>query len=149
MMGTVRPGEGDLTSQIVRAQVEAANRRFYAAFEALDADAMDDCWAPGDGVACVHPGSPWVTGRDAVMASWGTIMANTGFIELDVEVLDVVVEDPVAWVACVERVRSAGAGAAETAAADVAATNVFVLGAGGWRLTLHHASPVMRGALGG
>jgi ketosteroid isomerase-like protein len=141
--------EDELTSKVVRAQVEQVNRRFYEAFETLDPDAMEECWGHGDGVACVHPGSPWVRGHEAVMASWRTIMANTGFIEVQVEVVDVLVEDPVAWVVCNERITAAGAGASETAAAEVTATNVYLLGSAGWRLVLHHASPVMRGALGG
>jgi ketosteroid isomerase-like protein len=126
----------------VRDQVIAANRAFYDAFERLDAEAMERCWAPGDEPACVHPGGPWLHGAEQVMASWEAVMANTAYIEFDIEVQAVHVADPVAWVACVERIRTSSAtGVAE---AEVAATNVFVLGTDGWRLTLHHGSPVVR-----
>lgn len=131
-----------VTSSVVRAQVEAANRTFYEAFESLSPDALADCWSSTQEVACVHPGGPWVVGRDAVRDSWEIILANTGYIEVAVEVIDVVVADPVAWVSCLEHVTSAHGG--DHATASVAATNVFVLGTSGWRLVLHHASPVVR-----
>lgn len=136
-----------MTSEVIRGQVLAANRAFYDAFEALDSDAMDACWADGDEVACVHPGGPFILGAGEVRASWAAILAGTGYIEFDVEVLGVSVEDPFAWVTCVERVR-AGAGGAPTGMAEVAATNAFVLGPHGWRMVLHHASPMVRPAPG-
>ena len=131
-----------MTSAVVRAQVEVVNGRFYEAFESLNMDALADCWASTDQVACVHPGGPWVTGWDDVRDSWDVILANTGYIEVAVEVVAVVVNDPVAWVSCIEHVTTAVAG--DQVTASVAATNVFVLGTQGWRLVLHHASPVVR-----
>jgi hypothetical protein len=50
---------------------------------------------------------------------------------------------PLAWVTCVERITSA-AGEGRHAVAEVAATNLFVLDGTGWRLALHHASPIIR-----
>lgn len=131
-----------MTSAIVRAQVEAANRRFYEALESKDADAVEACWLASDDVACVHPGGPWVTGHEDVIQAWGFILANTGYMEVAVEVVDIVVNDPIAVVSCVEHVTSAHEG--ERVDASLAATNVFVLGSDGWRMSLHHASPIVR-----
>lgn len=128
----------------MRAQVTAANRAFYEAFENLDMQAMEACWQPGADVSCLHPGGPWLQGWDDVMASWEAIMANTGYIEFEIDVLSVRISDPVAWVTCTERITSVGQGG--TAEAEVAATNVFLLGGDGWRLVLHHGSPVIRPA---
>ena len=36
--------------------VLAANRAFYAAFEARDIDALSDVWEHSDRSTCVHPG---------------------------------------------------------------------------------------------
>jgi ketosteroid isomerase-like protein len=72
-------------------------------------------------------------------------MANTGYIEFEIADAAVSLVDPVAWVTCTERITSAGAGGAP-AAAEVAATNLFVLDGSGWRIALHHASPVIRPA---
>lgn len=124
-------------------QVLAANRRFYDALEALDIELMEACWASDDGVACVHPGGPWQRGWENVREGWEAIMANTGYIEFEIADAAVSLADPVAWVTCVERITSA-AGGGEAAAAEVAATNLFVLGASGWHIALHHASPIVR-----
>ena len=74
-------------------------------------------------------------------------MSHTGYIEFEIADVNVVVQDPVAWVSCVERITSA-TGEGTTAVAEVAATNVFVLDGGGWRLVVHHASPIIRPGLG-
>jgi ketosteroid isomerase-like protein len=130
-----------VTSPIIRAQLEAMNQRFYDAFGARDLDAMIACWASTDEIACVHPGSTWIRGWESVRDTWEVIMSGTGPIAIDVEVIEVVICDPVAWVTCVERVRAAGAPADH--ASEVAATNMFVLDAQGWQMMLHHASAVI------
>ena len=58
-------------------EVVEANARFYRAFEALDVSAMDEAWAHGEHVKCVHPGWPLLTGWDAVRESWARIFENT------------------------------------------------------------------------
>jgi ketosteroid isomerase-like protein len=131
-----------MTSPVVRAQVEAANRRFYDALEARDAGALEACWAGTDDVACVHPGGPWVTGWEDVRDAWEFILANTGYMEVAVEVVNIAITDPIAIVTCIEHVTSAHDG--ERVEAAVAATNVFELGFDGWRMVLHHASPIVR-----
>lgn len=137
-----------MTSSAITEQVLAANRRFYDALEALDIDAMEACWSPAAGVACIHPGGPWQRGSDEVSSGWEVILSNTGYLEIEVLDEEVTVNDPVAWVTCIERITSA-AGEGGTAAADVATTNLFVLDSSGWRIALHHASPIIRPALGG
>lgn len=126
-------------------QVLEANRDFYDAFETLDIERMEACWASRGDVACLHPGGPWQRGWEEVREGWEAIMANTGYIEFEIADAAVSLVDPVAWVTCTERITSAGAGGAP-AAAEVAATNLFVLDGSGWRIALHHASPVIRPA---
>ena len=129
-------------SDAIAAQVLDANTRFYAAFEALDIDAVETCWEQSARSACVHPGGRWVTGWTAVQASLEGMLSNIDYIEFEVLDVTVSVEDPVAMVTCVERVSSTtGSGRATL---DVCATNVFVLSTGGWKLILHHASPIMQ-----
>ena len=132
-------------SDPIAEQVLAANRVFYDAFEALDIERMAACWASRDDVACLHPGGPWQRGWEEVREGWEAIMANTGYIEFEIAEPVVALVDPVAWVTCIERLTSAGPGGAP-AVAEVAATNLFVLDATGWRIALHHASPVVRPA---
>ena len=123
----------------------AANRRFYDAFEALDMDAMESLWDNGSRAACLHPGGPWLVGWEDVRDGWAAIMENTGYIEFEIAEERVEMSDPVAWVTAVERITSAGSGVQSVA--EVAATNVFVLDSTGWRLVLHHASPIVRPAV--
>ncbi|MDN5933115.1 MAG: nuclear transport factor 2 family protein [Pseudonocardia sp.] len=134
-----------MSSDAVRRQVLEANDRFYAAIEALDIEAMREIWDTGSQAACVHPGGPWLHGWDQVRDAWEAIMANTGYIEFDIEVVACTVADPVAWVTCAEHIRTGGQGG--SGSAEAAATNVFVLGPTGWKLLLHHASPVVRQTL--
>ena len=53
----------------------AANSAYYQAFLARDNEAMAALWAP-DGVSCIHPGSPPLIGRRAVLASYADIFRN-------------------------------------------------------------------------
>ena len=48
--------------------VEAANARFYAAFQRMDAKEMGRVWGVGQHVRCTHPGSSCILGRDEVRA---------------------------------------------------------------------------------
>ena len=134
-----------MTSTAITEQVLAANRRFYDALEALDIGAMEACWTPAPGVACLHPGGPWQRGWDEVSAGWEAILTNTGYLEFEIVDVEVTVNDPVAWVTCVERITTAADEGPGTAA-EVAATNLFVLERTGWRIALHHASPIIRSA---
>lgn len=129
-------------SRAVRLQLEAANRRFYEAFEARDAVAMAACWAVTDDIACVHPGGPWVCGCDQVRESWAAVLAASGYMEVEVEIVGIAFNDPVARLSCIEHVTTVAG--PERISADVAATNAFVLDRSGWMMVLHHASPVMR-----
>ena len=56
--------------------VLAANLEFYRAFTMRDLGAMDALWARAAPVACVHPGWPALSDRDAIMESWRNILAN-------------------------------------------------------------------------
>ena len=130
--------------------VTEVNRAFYQAFEAGDLDAMQRLWVEDAEALCIHPGALPVRGSAAISRSWALIMANTPYIQFfltDVEVS--VLGDPgrVASVTCTENVLTADDTTEEGAfaGAKAVATNVFVRAEDGWRLWIHHASPVMSG----
>jgi ketosteroid isomerase-like protein len=123
-----------------RAAVRAANLAFYRAFEALDLAAMERLWARDASASCLHPGWPLCAGWDEVRASWATIFANTGTMRFDVADERIDVRGPLAWVVCVERIRSTGP-EGEAMVGAVIATNVFRQEGGAWRLVHHHGSP--------
>ena len=53
-----------------------ANEAFYRAFADRDFAAMEAVWASDGPIACIHPGWPPLSGRDAVVDSWRRILAN-------------------------------------------------------------------------
>lgn len=113
-----------------RAVLEA-NLAFYEAFAAQSFEAMARAWATAQPVVCVHPGWQPLYGREEVMASWRAVLAGEP-TPIRCESPRVVVHDEVGLVTCVERL----------GAARLAATNVFVLEDGVWRMIHHQAGPI-------
>src|SRR4051812_3013597 len=116
--------------------VRAANQAFYRAFESLALEWMDAVWSHAGQVTCVHPGWALADGWPAVRDSWATIFGNTADIRFTVEDEHIDVRGDLAWVVCLERIRTGGASGA------ILATNVFRREGGAWRLVHHHGSPV-------
>jgi uncharacterized protein (TIGR02246 family) len=129
--------------------IENLNAEFYAAFEAGDLDRMAQVWAEdkdaGGGIVCVHPGGPMVRGRSAVLRSWALIMANTSYIQFVLTDVTTQISGDIAVLTCAENIITAADddSAGFAAGGHVATTNAFVRTDGGWRLWLHHGSPVM------
>ena len=128
--------------------VEAANTELYRAFEEADVDAMATLWDGADDpaaaadVVCVHPGWPMLTGRSQVLRSWSAIMAGTAYIQFFLTDVRVRVAGDTAVLTCTENVLTAVSESEGTGAA-VVATNVFRRRPGGWRIQVHHGSPVL------
>lgn len=121
------------------------NDAFYAAFESADLDVMTELWVDDPEAMCVHPGALPVRGASAISRSWALIMANTPYIQFFLTDVETSVLGDVASVTCTENVLTA-ANASEVGSfngAKAVATNVFVRTANGWRLWIHHASPVI------
>ncbi|RYU14522.1 nuclear transport factor 2 family protein [Nocardioides iriomotensis] len=130
-----------------RVAVERVNAAFYEAFENADLDLMRDLWLDHEESLCVHPGALPVRGTPAINRSWALIMANTPYIQFFLTDVEVSVRDEVASVTCTENVLTADdrAGPDGFGGARAVATNVFVRTPDGWRLWIHHASPVLSG----
>ena len=127
--------------QAQRREVEAAlvraNASFYRAFTEGLYEAMAELWARAAPVTCVHPGSPAIMGRDAVLESWRMILREPPPLAMRGDGVVVNLLGEVAVVTCYE-----GNG---DHPAHLAATNVFVLEEGTWRMVHHHAGPLSRG----
>lgn len=127
--------------------VEQVNAEFYAAFESADLDRMGLVWADGpyaEDVVCVHPGWPLLRGRGAVLRSWALIMANTPYIQFVLTDTQVRVSGDQAVVSCSENIITGGESVdALTAGGSVVTTNAFLRTGDGWRMWLHHGSPVL------
>ena len=108
-----------------------ANERFYQAFAGRDVDGMDLIWARSVEVACVHPGWNAIAGRDKVMDSWRSILANPSAPEIRCLMPTVFQYGDFAFVTCYEALDQG----------FLVATNIFVREDGGWKLVHHQASP--------
>ncbi len=128
-------------------EVEEANAAFYRCFETADLDGMNALWLDDPEALCVHPGARPVKGPSAINRSWAVIMANTPYIQFFLTDVEVSVREDVASVTCTENVLTAGEMMPEAAfaGAQAVATNVFCRTPKGWRLWIHHASPVLSG----
>lgn len=125
--------------------VLAANTALYEAFENGDADAMARVWAHDTderAVRCVHPGAGPVVGREPVLRSWSLIMANTTYIQFFLTDVTVHVDGSSAVVTCTENVLAGGDDVTSFGGGAATATNGFVREDDGWRMWLHHSSPL-------
>lgn len=120
---------------------DQAETAFYEAFERRDLAAMMAVWAESESVVCVHPGGPRLVGFESVRESWAQIFAGGG-AALRVRAVDVQRFDgnSVAVHALVEVLTAPGQPAPPQ---TVCATNVYELTEGGWRMVVHHASPIV------
>lgn len=117
---------------------EDAENAFYDAFERADLGLMMSVWAESDDVVCIHPQGPRLVGFEAVRDSWVQIFA--GGSQLRVRTADVRIYDgqTVAVRNVIEQLAAPGR---TEPTHTVLATNVYELTDGGWRMTVHHASP--------
>ncbi len=129
-------------------ELEALNEAFYHAFESGDLDKMSEIWIEDteDRVAmCVHPGWAMLSGRTAVLRSWALFMANTTYIQFVLTDVRTMLSGDVAVITCTEDVLvPAGADELGFATGLVVASNTFIRTESGWRLWMHHGSPILQ-----
>ena len=118
---------------------DEAETAFYDAFERANLAAMMAVWAESDDVVCVHPQGPRLVGFEAVRESWMQIFANGATLRVRATEQRRFDGQSVAVRAVLELVTPAGE---EAPVSSVCATNVYELTTNGWRMTVHHASPL-------
>jgi hypothetical protein len=109
--------------------VLAANLEFYRAFTMRDAAAMEALWARHAPVACIHPGWPALTERDAIIESWQGILGNPDAPRIACYDERVLLYGDTALVICEE----------ELDGGTLIASNWFVREDGAWRIAHHQA----------
>ncbi|MFB6261932.1 MAG: nuclear transport factor 2 family protein [Thiohalorhabdaceae bacterium] len=108
-----------------------ANQAFYQAFNSGDMALMDRVWAHKATVACIHPGWDPLVGREAVMASWRQIFANSSGGSLRPQEERTVIDGDHAFVITYE----------DPGEQPLVATNLFIREEAQWRMAHHHAGP--------
>lgn len=123
---------------------EDAEQAFYEAIESGNLEALMGVWAEDDEVVCIHPNGLRLVGQTAIRDSWRAILSSNRKIHVHLD-------RAVRWQglmlathSVVETVYMDG----EAAEISVTATNVFIRGAHGWRMLVHHASPMSEGEEG-
>ena len=112
-----------------QAAVLFANEAFYVAFAVCDFPAMDGLWSRRPSVTCIHPGWSALSGRDPVMESWRSILANPNAPRIGCRNAVAHVLGDSAYVVCYEAIDGS----------FLVATNVFVREDGGWKMVHHQA----------
>jgi ketosteroid isomerase-like protein len=118
----------------VEAAVLEANEAFYRAFSRGDYPAMNELWAKEAPVACLHPGARLLAGRHAVLSSFRELLAAAPAWKMVSRNASVHLFGGAAFVTCLE--------ANGDQPAHLAATNIFVLEDGRWKMVHHHAGPL-------
>jgi SnoaL-like protein len=113
--------------------VLSANLEFYRAFNDRNAKAMDALWARGAPVLCVHPGWTALSGRDEVIQSWRSILANPEAPHVMCHDDRAFLYGDLAIVQCEE----------ELDTGHLVATNMFIRETGAWKMIHHQASPIV------
>ena len=122
--------------------VEAA---FYEALENSDLEAMMAVWAEDEEVVCVHPGGPRLVGYNEIREAWRRVFSGGGKLRVRLS-QQTAISTPFAMISTL--LESIAKADNESQSAPVAATNVYVRGALGWRMVAPHASPVPPASVG-
>jgi ketosteroid isomerase-like protein len=118
-----------------------AEAAFYEAIERIDLEAMMEVWSDDDEVSCIHPGGERVCGYEQVRESWSQIFGSRQ--RLQVRLSDqVIVTGMMYSVHSVHENILVQDGEGRGARSVVVTTNVYVRSSNGWRMVLHHGSPV-------
>jgi len=121
---------------------EAAEAAFYAAFEARDLGAMMAVWGSSDSIACIHPLAAPLNGRGAVAAGWQSMFEAAGQFRIQIEITHAIREAT----QVIHLVREyLVIGQESEPRSPILATNVYRKESDGWRMVLHHASPLQVG----
>lgn len=121
-------------------EVEKINSKFYAAFESLSIEKMEEIWSHGDNTVCVHPGWDMFTGWLAIRESWARIFENTQSIKFIITNTKIRIVNDIAIVVCLENIENVID--RENVKFGVLATNIFERHNNKWLMIHHHGSTV-------
>ena len=116
-----------------------AETAFYEALENADLSAMMTVWAEDEEIVCIHPGGPRLVGYAMIREAWRRIFDGGARLRVRLSQQTAVLGPFAAVHTVMEHISVRDD---ESVRAPVVATNVYVRGPLGWRLTVHHASPV-------
>ncbi len=124
---------------------QEAEFAFYDALEKGDLEAMMAVWSEDEEIICIHPGGQRLAGYAVVREGWRHIFAGGKRLKVQLLALSTVHSPFAAVHSVIEQLSIVGD---RQLPAPVVATNVYTRGAFGWRMIVHHASPVPPASIG-
>jgi len=118
---------------------DEAEEAFYTAFAKADVDAMMAVWLESDAITCVHPVGPRISGREAVRAGWQELFRGGSGLRFRLGEVNRIQDALLSIHILHEHITVPGESGERPPAV---ATNIYQLTQDGWRMILHHASPV-------
>lgn len=112
---------------------------FYDALIRADLQAMMQVWSEDEEVICVLPGGARAVGLDEIREAWQSLFTGQDQIgvrlshEVVTATLTMAVHSVIEHVTINNNLRRVS---------PMIATNAYAMGARGWRMVLHHVSPV-------
>ncbi len=116
-----------------------AEQAFYRAFEHADLAEMMSVWAEEEDIVCVHPGGGRHNGVIAVRESWRQIFSQGPRLRFTLAGSRVFSGRMLSVHSVYERIAVAGD---PRPVSPVLSTNIYLLTERGWRMLVHHASPL-------
>ena len=120
------------------ASPQDAEAAFYASLERADLEGMMSVWAEDEEVICVHPGGVRISGYAHVMESWRQILGGGPRLRVRLS-HQVHLQGLLLSVHSLhENITVIGD---DNIHPPIVVTNIYLRGARGWRMVVHHASP--------
>ncbi|MBF8301802.1 MAG: hypothetical protein HW396_83 [Candidatus Dadabacteria bacterium] len=121
-------------------EVLKVNETFYKALGTRNLELMDQVWVKDSRAGCVHPGWIMLSGWQAIRQSWENVFDPNDQVDIRLSNITVEIKGDVAWVACIQQLiyinrDPIGINMSQS-------TNIFERHDSGWRMILHHASPI-------
>lgn len=121
-------------------EISFAHESFYKALNKADIELMGKVWIAGRRAKCIHPGWPAINGWEEIKASWMSIFESGELASIETSDFTIDIGEKAAWVNCIEKLSHFVDGRIIVTLAQ--ATNIFENTENGWKMALHHASPV-------
>lgn len=115
---------------------DEAEQGFYTAMSSASIDAMKNVWLDSEEVACIHPMAQRILGYKQVINGWQGIFRGQGEMIAHIEKVKSTQGPVLAVHTGTEVLRQ------DASEFRVEVTNIYQISDGGWKMILHHASPV-------
>ena len=121
-------------------EVMKVNETFYKALGTRNLELMDQVWVKDSRAGCVHPDWIMISGWQAIRQSWENVFDPNDQVDIRLSSITVEIKGEVAWVTCIQQLiyinrDPIGINMSQS-------TNIFERHDSGWRMILHHASPI-------